>query len=60
MEAKLERWAGQSGPSDHAVLCSLLDIAAEWPDDDANRIHLADFRAGRRLAHERLPGGSIA
>ncbi|HZD15050.1 MAG TPA: hypothetical protein VE196_07980 [Pseudonocardiaceae bacterium] len=29
MEAQPSRWAGQAGPSDHAVLCVLLDIAGE-------------------------------
>jgi hypothetical protein len=50
--------AGQdkAGSSDHVVLCSPLDIAVEWPDDDADRIHPADFRAAWC---DRLPGGSI-
>src|SRR4051812_26138789 len=29
MESQPRRWGGQSGPSDYAVLCTLLDIAAQ-------------------------------
>jgi DNA-binding transcriptional ArsR family regulator/DNA-binding CsgD family transcriptional regulator len=51
MESQPRRWGGQSGPSDYAVLCTLLEIAAQCltMTPDASTRQIAE-RAG--LAHQ--------